>query len=47
MKMKNKKGQPKFDHTKDPVTNKGDGLEEYISDDPNFKPGERNKKNKS
>lgn len=38
--MKRKFKQPKFDQKKDPVTEKGDGLEEYVSEEPNFKPGD-------
>lgn len=36
--------QPKFDKTKTPPSEKGEGLAEYVSDEPNLKPGDQKKK---
>ncbi|NJK86325.1 MAG: hypothetical protein HC906_10485 [Bacteroidales bacterium] len=44
--MKQRKRQPKFDKTKEPESNSGEGLEEFVSEQPNFKPGDRKKKEK-
>ena len=36
--------QPKFDKLKNPPEKSGDGLDEFVNDEPNLKPGDQQKK---